>query len=63
MHISQVSCITSKVITSSDAENGAKRVRNGPVNYPKVKVGKYGKRLYHLIEQLKRDKKRIETYA
>ena len=33
----------SKVVTSSVAKNWAKRVQNGPKNYPKIKIRKYGK--------------------
>ena len=53
----------SKTVTSSAAQNGEKRVRNGPKIHPKIKVGKYEKLLYRWIEHPKRDKKRIETYA
>ena len=43
-HESAVTAVSAEsVVTSSAAENEAKRVRNGPKNNPKIKVGKYGK--------------------
>ena len=53
----------SKVVTSSVAVDGAKRVRNGPKNCPKIIVGKYGKLWYRWIEHYKRDKKTHTNYV
>ena len=53
----------SKVVTSSVAEKWAKRVRNGPRNYPKIKIRKYEKLWYSWLEHQKHDQKHLETYA